>query len=88
MERLKIRLCPGQLVIGARGTFFARTIDSNIKLSQEVFDGAAKHKGTSVVEVLQNCVIYNNGIHNAITDPNHRADTAIVFGTWKTNAFW
>jgi len=60
---------PGQLVLGARGTFFARSVDNNIKLSQEIFEEAAKHKGTSVVEVLQNCMIYNNGIHAEITDP-------------------
>lgn len=65
---------PGQLVIGARGTFFARTIDGNMKMSQGILEAAAKHKGASVVEVLQNCVIYNNGIHAEITDPLHRAD--------------
>jgi 2-oxoglutarate ferredoxin oxidoreductase subunit beta len=65
---------PGQLVIGARGSFFARSLDGNMKMSQSVFEAAAKHKGTSVVEVLQNCVIYNNGIHGAITDPNHKAE--------------
>jgi 2-oxoglutarate/2-oxoacid ferredoxin oxidoreductase subunit beta len=69
---------PGQLVIGARGTFFARSIDTNLKLSQEVFTEAAKHKGTSVVEVLQNCVIFNDGIHNAITDSEHRADRQLI----------
>lgn len=78
---------PGQLVIGARGTFFARTIDSNVKMSQEVFDDAAKHKGTSLVEVLQNCVIYNNGIHNAITDPNHRSDRQLFLEHGKPMLF-
>ena len=78
---------PGQLVIGARGTFFARTIDSNIKMSQEVFNGAVKHKGTSVVEVLQNCVIFNNGIHNAITDPGHRAERQLMLEHGKPMLF-
>jgi 2-oxoglutarate/2-oxoacid ferredoxin oxidoreductase subunit beta len=78
---------PGQLVIGARGTFFARSIDSNLKLSQSVFEGAAKHKGTSVVEVLQNCVIYNDGIHDAITDPVHRADRQLILQHGKPMLF-
>jgi len=78
---------PGQLVLGARGTFFARTIDSNIKLSQEVFAAAAEHKGTSAVEVLQNCVIFNNGIHGAITDPQHRADRQLVLEHGKPMLF-
>jgi len=69
---------PGQLVIGARGTFFARSIDSNIKLSQDILMEAANHAGTSVVEVLQNCMIYNNNAHQAITDPAFRADRQLI----------
>jgi len=78
---------PGQLVIGARGSFFARTIDSNMKLSQSVFEVAAKHKGTSTVEVLQNCVIYNDGIHDAITDPAFRAERQLILEHGKPMLF-
>ena len=78
---------PGQLVIGARGTFFARSIDGNLKLSQSIFALAEKHKGTSVVEVLQNCVIFNNGIHTAITDPEHRADRQLILEHGKPMLF-
>lgn len=78
---------PGQLVIGARGTFFARSVDGNLKLSQSIFQDAEKHKGTSVVEVLQNCVIFNNGIHSAITDPNHRADRQLILEHGKPMLF-
>jgi 2-oxoglutarate/2-oxoacid ferredoxin oxidoreductase subunit beta len=69
---------PGQLVIGARGTFYARSIDGNLKLSQEVFAEAAKHQGTSIVEVLQNCMIYNNGVHDHITNPEFRAERQLI----------
>ncbi|WP_319589850.1 2-oxoacid:ferredoxin oxidoreductase subunit beta [uncultured Draconibacterium sp.] len=78
---------PGQLVLGARGSFYARSIDGNLKLSQSVFEKAAEHKGTSVVEVLQNCVIFNNGIHTAITDPNHRADRQLMLEHGKPMIF-
>lgn len=78
---------PGQLVIGARGTFFARSVDSNVKLSQSVFKAAEKHKGTSIVEMLQNCVIFNNGIHAAITDPKHRAERQLVLEHGKPMIF-
>ncbi|HSH19489.1 MAG TPA: 2-oxoacid:ferredoxin oxidoreductase subunit beta [Draconibacterium sp.] len=78
---------PGQLVIGSRGSFFARTIDNNMKLSQSVFEEAAKHKGTSVVEVLQNCVIYNDGIHAAITDPAFRSERQLVLEHGKPMLF-
>ena len=68
---------PAELVFGARGNFFARSIDVELQISQEVLTAAARHKGTSVVEILQNCVIFNNGIHNFITDREHRAERTI-----------
>ncbi len=68
---------PAELVFGARGQFFARSIDVELATSQEVLLAAAKHKGASVVEILQNCVIFNNGIHNPITDREVRADRTI-----------
>jgi 2-oxoglutarate/2-oxoacid ferredoxin oxidoreductase subunit beta len=68
---------PGHLALGAGGTFFARVVDNNIKHSQEIFEEAAKHQGTSVVEVLQNCVIFNDGIHSEISDPKMREERQI-----------
>ena len=68
---------PAELVFGARGNFFARSIDVELATTQEVMVAAAQHKGTSVVEILQNCVIFNHGIHNAITDKEYRADRTI-----------
>ncbi|MDE6248573.1 MAG: 2-oxoacid:ferredoxin oxidoreductase subunit beta, partial [Paramuribaculum sp.] len=68
---------PAELVFGARGNFFARSIDVELGISQEVLVAAARHKGASVVEILQNCVIFNNGIHNHITDREYRAERTI-----------
>jgi len=68
---------PAELVFGARGNFLARSIDVELKVSEEVLTAAALHKGTTVTEVLQNCVIFNNGIHNAITDREVRAERTI-----------
>ncbi|MDE6266775.1 MAG: 2-oxoacid:ferredoxin oxidoreductase subunit beta [Muribaculaceae bacterium] len=68
---------PAELVFGARGNFFARSIDVELAVSQEVLAAAALHKGTSVVEMLTNCVIFNNGIHNFITDRETRAERTI-----------
>ena len=67
----------GELVLGANGRFFARTVDYNVQMSTEVYREAALFHGTSVVEVLQNCVIFNNGVHNAVTDKEHREDRTI-----------
>lgn len=69
---------PAELVFGARGNFFARSIDVELATTQEVMVAAAQHKGTSVVEILQNCVIFNHGIHNHITDKEFRADRTIL----------
>lgn len=68
----------GELVIGAKGKFFARTLDSNVSLSTQIYIDAAKHKGTSVVEVLQNCVIFNDGIHETTTGKEVRDDRTII----------
>lgn len=68
---------PAELVFGARGTFFARSIDVELKTTQEIMVEAAKHQGCAVMEILQNCVIFNNGIHNFITDRETRADRTI-----------
>lgn len=51
---------PGELVLGARGTFFARSLDIEVALTQQLCEAGAAHKGMSVVEVLQNCVIFND----------------------------
>lgn len=69
---------PGELVIGSKGTFFARSLDMDVKLTAEVLTEAARHDGTSVVVVQQNCVIFNDNTHADITEKEHRTDRTIV----------
>ncbi|NLI88107.1 MAG: 2-oxoacid:ferredoxin oxidoreductase subunit beta [Bacteroidales bacterium] len=69
---------PGELVIGAQGKFFARTLDVDVKLTSEIMVEAAKHDGTSVVEILQNCVIFNDGAYDFISSKETRDDRVIV----------
>ncbi|MGD9928958.1 MAG: 2-oxoacid:ferredoxin oxidoreductase subunit beta [Mangrovibacterium sp.] len=78
---------PGQLVLGSGGSFFARAVDSNVKHTQSVLAKAAKHQGTSVVEVLQNCVIFNDGIHDQIADPKYRAERQLFLEDGKPMIF-
>lgn len=68
---------PAELALGARGNFFARTIDVDLKNTQEILAASARHKGTSVTEVLVNCMIFNNGIHKSIVDKEFRPDRTI-----------
>ncbi|MCX6301899.1 MAG: 2-oxoacid:ferredoxin oxidoreductase subunit beta [Bacteroidia bacterium] len=68
----------GELVIGAKGKFFARTVDANVTLSTQIYIEAAKHKGASVIEVLQNCVIFNDSVHETVTGREVRDDRTII----------
>ena len=70
--------CPAELCLGARGNFFARAIDADIKGSVACMVAAAKHKGAAVVEELCNCVIFADGIHKLVTDSAVRADKTIT----------
>ncbi len=78
---------PAELTFGARGTFFARTLDVDLKTAQMVMIAAAKHKGTSVVECLVNCVIFNNGAHGWISEKQYRPDRTIVLEHGKPMIF-
>lgn len=68
---------PAELTLGARGNFFARAIDVDLPGLTETLSASARHKGASVVEVLVNCVIFNDGIHKQITDKVFRAERTI-----------
>ena len=70
---------PGELVIGAKGTFFARTIDMEVALSKECMIAAARHTGMSVIEALQNCVIFNDKTHaDFAADKATRAERTVT----------
>ena len=68
---------PAELVFGCRGRFFARGFDVTLDTTREIMVAAAKHKGTAVVEILQNCVIFNQGIHSLFTDKETRDEHVI-----------
>lgn len=82
---------PAELVFGARGTFFARTLDVDMPTTIDCMVQGHQHKGASVIECLVNCVIFNNGTHNWIADREQRAERSIIlkhgekmiFGTAK-----
>ena len=78
---------PAELIMGAQGTFYARALDVNPKLTTDIMLQAAEHYGTSVVEVLQNCVIFNDKTHAAITDREVRDDKTILLEHGKPMIF-
>ena len=69
---------PAELVFGARGTFFARTLDVDMPTTVDCMVQGHHHKGASVIECLVNCVIFNNGTHSWIADREERAERSIV----------
>ncbi len=78
---------PGSLVLGAKGTFFARGLDVELALNEEIMTAAALHDGCSVMEILTNCVIFNDGAHKDISDPAVRADRTIVLRAGQKMVF-
>jgi 2-oxoglutarate ferredoxin oxidoreductase subunit beta len=68
---------PLSLALGAEATFVARTIDSDRKHLQGVLRAAAEHQGTALVEIYQNCNIFNDGAFDALKAPGTREDALI-----------
>lgn len=69
---------PAELAFGARGNFFARSLDIDLATTTECMIAASEHKGTAVIEVLQNCVIFTDGIHKYYSDKENRSDRTIL----------
>jgi len=68
---------PVSLALGAEASFVARTIDSDRKHLTSVLSAAAAHRGTALVEIYQNCPIFNDGAFDAVKDNDTKADAII-----------
>ncbi|MGW8631009.1 2-oxoacid:ferredoxin oxidoreductase subunit beta [Streptomyces sp. NPDC055793] len=68
---------PVSLAIGAEASFVARTVDSDRKHLTEVLRQAADHPGTALVEIYQNCNIFNDGAFEVLKD-RERAEEAVI----------
>jgi len=78
---------PPQLALGASGTFIARTIDREQKHMGPILEEAHKHKGTSFVEIYQNCNIFNDGAFSDLTEKETKAETQLVLEQGKPMIF-
>jgi 2-oxoglutarate ferredoxin oxidoreductase subunit beta len=78
---------PGELAMGAQGTFYARTVDTDLQMMKDIFVKAAKHNGASLIEILQNCVIFNNKVHEEITGKEKRDDNQLYLHHGKPMIF-
>ncbi len=68
---------PISLALAADATFVARALDADTKHLGEAFYEASQHKGTSLVEIYQNCVIFNPTEWESISDRRNRAETLL-----------
>jgi 2-oxoglutarate ferredoxin oxidoreductase subunit beta len=68
---------PLTLALGADATFVARTIDRETKHMQAMIERSYKHKGTSFLEIYQNCNIFNDGAFAPMTDKVSKADKVL-----------
>ncbi|MFJ6431527.1 2-oxoacid:ferredoxin oxidoreductase subunit beta [Streptomyces sp. NPDC091416] len=68
---------PVSLAIGAEASFVARTVDSDRKHLTSVLRAAADHPGTALVEIYQNCNIFNDGAFEVMKDKD-RAQEAVI----------
>jgi 2-oxoglutarate ferredoxin oxidoreductase subunit beta len=65
---------PASFAIGCNGTFVARTVDTEAQHVGEVLRRAAHHKGTALMEIYQNCNVFNDGAFDSFTEKNVKAD--------------
>jgi 2-oxoglutarate/2-oxoacid ferredoxin oxidoreductase subunit beta len=65
------------LALAAGAGFVARTIDTHLDHVEEVLYAASQHKGAAIVEILTNCVIFNDGAFAKVEDPEHAADLTV-----------
>ena len=78
---------PAELCFGARGRFFARTVATDGPETVEVLKAAQNHEGATVCEILQNCVIFNNGVYDPIYNKENRKKNAIYLQHGKKLVF-
>ncbi|MEC8555769.1 MAG: 2-oxoacid:ferredoxin oxidoreductase subunit beta [Planctomycetota bacterium] len=80
-------LNPISVALGAEATFIARSVDSQVKHLAATLYRAAQHRGTSVVEVYQNCNVFNDGAWDYAKDKSVRDDNTIMLEHGKPMIF-
>lgn len=64
--------------LGCNARFVARSVDTSLKLLPPLLLEAKQHKGASFVEILQNCIVYNDGVYSSFTDKDKVADGQVI----------
>jgi 2-oxoglutarate/2-oxoacid ferredoxin oxidoreductase subunit beta len=78
---------PVSLALGAEASFVARCTDRDSKHMQQMIKRAAEHKGMAFIEIYQNCVIFNDGTFDALTDKAVKDDMLLYMEQGKPLLF-
>ena len=78
---------PAELCFGARGHFFARSVANDSAETVKILEAAYHHKGAAVCEILQNCMIFNNGCYEPVYAREGRKKNAIYVEDGKPLVF-
>ena len=69
---------PLRLALAAGASFVARSVDVEPKHLQEILKAAAAHQGTALIEIYQNCNIFNDGAFEGVTNRKTKADNQLI----------
>ncbi|MGD8330782.1 MAG: 2-oxoacid:ferredoxin oxidoreductase subunit beta [Acidobacteriota bacterium] len=78
---------PIGIAIGAEASFIARSVDVFQQHMSATLKRAAAHRGSTLVEIAQNCIIFNHGAWSHLTDPDQRADHVLFLEHGKPMRF-
>ena len=78
---------PAELALGAKSSFFARTIDRDPKHMQAMINRANQHHGTAFVEVYQSCPVFNDGVFFIFTEKETKKEETIFVEHGKPLVF-
>ncbi len=68
---------PVNIALASEATFVARAVDTDLTHLSEVLGRAARHKGSAFVEILQNCIVFNDGAWDSVSDKAGREDNIV-----------
>lgn len=78
---------PVSVALGAGATFVARAVDVDVKHLYDMLERAAHHEGTALVEIFQNCIVFNDRAFASVTDKKVRDDHRLILEHGKPMIF-
>lgn len=68
---------PISIALASEATFVARAVDTDLNFLSDVLSRAAKHKGSAFVEIFQNCIVFNDGAWEEVSEKSMRDETTV-----------